>query len=133
MEDYIYLTTLRDMPMVAATLGTGVLLVVAGIGLTLLRPNFIRGIWPAGVGTVLTVLSLLLLAGFNGTAYYPSSSDLQSSLTLANSCSSQFTLTAMAWVSLIIPFVLAYIAYAWHAIDRKSMTRRELEEEEHKY
>ena len=133
MEDCKYLTNLTDMPLVAATLGTGVLLVVAGIGLTLLRPNFIRGIWPAGVGTVLTVLSLLLLAGFNGTAYYPSSSDLQSSLTLANSCSSQFTLTAMAWVSLIIPFVLAYIAYAWHAIDRKSMTRRELEEEEHKY
>ena len=82
---------------------------------------------------MLTVLSLFLLAGYNGTAYYPSVTDPQSSLTLANSCSSQFTLTAMAWVSLLIPFVLAYIAYAWRAIDRRSLTREELKEEEHKY
>lgn len=130
---YKYLDNLLAMPVVAAVLVVGVVLVLAGIGATLLRPAFVRGIWPAGAGTVLTVLALFLLAGYNGTAYYPSVTSLQSSLTLANSCSSEFTLTAMAWVSLFIPFVLAYIVYAWRAIDRRSLTRRELQDEEHKY
>lgn len=128
-----YLHNLLGMPAVLVLFLTGVVLVLIGIGRTLLRPAFVRGIWPAGIGTVLTVLALLLLAGYNDTAFYPSSTDLQSSLTLANSCSSEFTLRVMAWVSLLIPFVLAYIAYAWHAIDRKSLTREELADEEHKY
>lgn len=130
---YKYLHNLLDMPATLLLLLAGVVLVLIGIGRTLLRPAFVRGIWPAGIGTVLTVLALLLLAGYNDTAFYPSSSDLQSSLTLANSCSSEFTLRVMAWVSLLIPFVLSYIAYAWHAIDRKPLTREELADEEHKY
>ena len=133
LQPHKYFDNLLAMPAVAAVLLAGVVLVLVGIGLTLRRPAFARGIWFAGAGTVLTVLSLFLLAGYNGTAYYPSVTDPQSSLTLANSCSSQFTLTAMAWVSLLIPFVLAYIAYAWRAIDRRSLTREELKEEEHKY
>ena len=128
-----YLHNLLDMPATLVLLAAGVVLVLIGIGRTLLRLAFVRGIWPAGTGTVLTVLALLLLAGYNDTAFYPSSTDLQSSLTLANSCSSEFTLRVMAWVSLFIPFVLAYIAYAWHAIDRKPLTREELADEEHKY
>ena len=78
-------------------------------------------------------MAVFFLAGFNGTAYYPSCTDLQSSLTLQNSSSSRFTLTVMFWVSLLIPFVLAYIVYAWRAMDRKSITREEIETTEHKY
>lgn len=133
LEPYKYLHNFLEMPVVSAIFLVGVVLVLFGIGRTLMRPAFRRGIWPAGIGTVLTVLALLLIAGYNATAYYPSTADLQSSLTLANSCSSEFTLRTMAWVSLLIPFVLAYIAYAWHAIDRKSLTREELQRGEHQY
>lgn len=133
LESHKYWHNLIGMPATLVLFLIGVLLVLFGIGRTLFKSGYVRGIWAAGTGTVLTVLALFLLAGYNGTAYYPSTADLQSSLTLANSCSSQFTLTAMAWVSVIIPFVLAYIAYAWHAIDRKSLTREELEGDGHKY
>ena len=92
-----------------------------------------NGIWFAGPGVVLTVLALLLCAGYNNTAYYPSTADLQSSLTLANSCSSEFTLRTMAYVSILVPFVLAYIIYAWRAIDRKPITAKELEQDGHAY
>ena len=85
------------------------------------------------IGVVLTVLALLLCAGYNNTAYYPSTADLQSSLTLANSCSSEFTLRTMAYVSILVPFVLAYIIYAWRAIDRKPITAKELEQDGHAY
>ena len=81
----------------------------------------------------MTVLALLLCAGYNNTAYYPSTADLQSSLTLANSCSSEFTLRTMAYVSILVPFVLAYIIYAWRAIDRKPITAKELEQDGHAY
>lgn len=133
LESHKYWHNLIGMPATLVLFLIGVLLVLFGIGRTLFKSGYVRGIWAAGTGTVLTVLALFLLAGYNGTAYYPSTADLQSSLTLANSCSSQFTLTAMAWVSVIIPFVLAYIVYAWHAIDRKSLTREELEGDGHKY
>ena len=133
MAPYKYLDNLLALPAVLALLLIGVGLVLFGILATLLKQNFCRGIWPAGIGTVCTVLALLLMVGYNNTAYYPSTADLQSSLTLANSCSSHFTLTAMSCVSLIIPFVLAYIVYAWRAIDKKSLTRQELSKEEHKY
>jgi cytochrome d ubiquinol oxidase subunit II len=111
----------------------GVALVLFGIVKTIRSKTYVRGIWPVGVGTVLTVLALLLCAGWNHTAYYPSTADLQSSLTLANSSSSLFTLQVMAVVSLIIPFVLAYIVWCWRAIDLRSITRKELEEDEHTY
>ena len=132
MEPYKYLHNLLHMPAVLAMLLAGVVLVLWGIW----RGGFtesLRGIWSAGIGTVLVVLSVFFLAGFGGTAYYPSLTDLQSSLTLENSSSSRFTLTVMFWVSLLIPFVLAYIVYAWRAMDRKSITAEEMETTEHKY
>ena len=107
----------------------GVLAVLWGIIRTLWKPAFDKGIWFAGAGTVLTVLALLLVAGYNNTAYYPSTADLQSSLTLANSCSSQFTLRVMAYVSILVPFVLAYIFYAWRSIDRKKIDAKEMQDE----
>ncbi len=133
VEPYKYLNNLLEMTVVLCLLLLGVALVLCGIVMTLCKANFHRGIWFSGLGTVLTVLALLLTVGYNHTAYYPSTADLQSSLTLANSCSSHFTLTAMSWVSLIIPFVLAYIIYAWRMIDKKSLTKQELSQEEHKY
>ena len=108
-------------------------MVLFGILRTLFHRYYYRGIWPAGMGTVLTVMALFMLAGYNNTAYYPSTADLQRSLTLTNSCSSRFTLNAMTWVSILIPFVLAYIVYAWYRIDAESLTRKELNETEHKY
>jgi cytochrome d ubiquinol oxidase subunit II len=104
----------------------GVVLVLFGIGKTILSKTYIGGIWSAGIGTVLTVLALLLCSAWNNTAYYPSTADLQSSLTIQNSCSSEFTLTTMFWVSLLVPFVLAYIVYAWRAIDAKKLDKEEL-------
>ena len=111
----------------------GVVAVLWGIIRTLWKPAFDKGIWFAGAGTVLTVLALLLVAGYNNTAYYPSTHDLQSSLTLANSCSSQFTLKVMAYVSILVPFVLAYIFYAWRSIDNRKIDAKEMEEGGHAY
>ena len=111
-----YLQNLMDMWYVALVLLVGVVLLLYGIGRTVVSKTWRGGIWLAGIGTVLAVLALLLCAGWNNTCYYPSNEDLQSSLNIVNSCSSEFTLRTMAWVSLLIPFVLAYIAYAWRAI-----------------
>lgn len=119
MQPYKYALNLLEMPYVTGILLIGVILVLWGIGKTYLNPSYREGIWFSGTGTVLTVLALLLCAGWNHTAYYPSISDLQSSLTLQNSCSSPFTLKVMSYVSILIPFVLAYIFYAWRAIDLK--------------
>ena len=130
MEEYKYLFNLIEMPAVLALFLVGAVLLVAGVVLTLLKPKFTRGIWLAGPGTVFVVMALFMIAGYNGTAYYPSTADLQSSLTLQNSSSSEFTLTAMSIVSLIIPFVVAYIAYFWYKMDRRSLTAQELKEEE---
>ena len=113
-----YLQNLLDMWYVALVLVIGVVLLLYGIGRTVVSKTWRGGIWPAGIGTVLAVLALLLCAGWNNTCYYPSNEDLQSSLNIMNSCSSEFTLRTMAWVSLLIPFVLAYIAYAWRAIGK---------------
>ena len=104
----------------------GVVMVLFAIGKTIVSKDYIGGIWPAGIGVVLVVLPLLLMSAWNGTAYYPSTADLQSSLTIANSCSSEFTLRTMFYVSLIIPFVLAYIVYAWWAIDKKKLDKQEI-------
>jgi len=126
MEPYKYLTNFLDMWYLLIVLLIGVVLVLYGIGKTVLTKNYNGGIWPAGIGTVLTVLALLLCSGWNNTAYYPSTADLQSSLTIANSCSSEFTLRTMFWVSLLVPFVLAYIIYAWRAIDSKKLDKDEI-------
>lgn len=121
-----YLDNMLTMWYVFAAFVAGVALVLYAIAKTMLDKTYIKGIWPAGTGVVLTVLALLLCAGWNGTAYYPSNADLQSSLTIANSSSSEFTLSVMAVVSLLVPFVLAYIAYVWRAMDRKKIDKAEL-------
>ena len=130
MVEYKYLFNLIEMPAVLALFLVGAVLLVAGVALTLFKKGFTRGIWLAGPGTVFVVMALFMIAGYNGTAYYPSTADLQSSLTIQNSSSSEFTLTAMSIVSLIIPFVVAYIAYFWYKMDRRSLTAQELKEEE---
>ena len=126
MEKYKYLHNFLQMPVVFVMFLVGAVLLVAGVALTLLKPNFKRGIWLAAPGTVLAVMALFMIAAYNNTAYYPSTYHLQASLTLANSCSSEFTLRTMAVVSLIIPFVVAYIAYFWRQMDKKSLTSDEL-------
>ncbi|MDR0940023.1 MAG: cytochrome d ubiquinol oxidase subunit II [Mediterranea sp.] len=125
-EAYKYFFNLVQMPVVLILFLAGVVLVLFGIGKTVLKPAFEKGIWFSGIGTVLTVWALLLIAGYNNTAYYPSNADLQSSLTLANSCSSAFTLKTMAIVSIFVPFVLAYIFYAWRCIDKDKITKEEI-------
>ena len=132
MEPFKYLHNLLQMPVVLGMLLIGVVLVVTGIikgGWT----SSCKGIWFAGAGTVLVVMAVFFLAGFNGTAYYPSCTDLQSSLTIANSSSSRFTLQVMFWVSLLIPFVVAYIAYAWHQMDRGKISSGDIEKTGDKY
>ena len=120
-EPYKYLRNLLEMPYVTVVLLLGVVSVLWSIRLGWCGSR--RAVWFGGAGTVLTVLSLLLLAGWNGTAYYPSLTDMQSSLTISNSSSSLFTLKTMAWVSLFIPFVVAYIWYVWGALSRKTGER----------
>ena len=130
MEKGKYFTNLLEMPAVLGMLLIGAALLVTGVAMTLLCKNFKRGIWLAGPGTTLAVMALFMIVGYNNTAYYPSTADLASSLTLANSSSSEFTLRAMAIVSLIIPFVVAYIAYFWRQMDKKSLTTEELDHSE---
>ena len=130
MEPYKYLHNFIDMWYLSVVLLAGVALVLYGIIRTVVSKTYICGIWPVGIGTVLTVLALLLSAGWNNTAYYPSNADLQSSLTIANSCSSYFTLNTMAVVSILIPFVLAYIVYAWYSIDKKKLDKQEIATDE---
>lgn len=129
-EDMKYLHNLIEMPVLIPILLIGVGLVLWGIFWSSRCTAYRKGIWFTGIGTVLIVLVLFLLAGWNHTAYYPSLADADSSLTLANSCSSEFTLRTMTYVSFLIPFVLAYITYAWRAIDKKRITQEEIEKEE---
>lgn len=133
IENYKYLHNFIQMPPVLILFLHGVMFVLLGIGIQFFGRRKRRSIWLSGAGTVLTVMALFMVAGYNGTAYYPSSTDLRSSLTIANSCSSEFTLKTMFWVSLAIPFVMAYIAYAWRAIDRRRITRREMTITDDKY
>ena len=130
MEPYKYLTNFIEMPVVLAVFLAGVVAVLWGIIRTLWKPAFDKGIWFAGAGTVLTVLALLLVAGYNNTAYYPSVADLQSSLTIGNSCSSPFTLEVMSYVSILVPFVLGYIFYAWRALDLRKISGEEMQEKD---
>lgn len=133
MEPFKYWHNFMAMPLLFVLFLLGVVSVLFGLTKSILSSAYTKGIWFAGVGAVLTVLALLLCVGYNHTAYYPSTADLQSSLTLANSCSSEFTLKTMAYVSILVPFVLAYIVYAWRAIDRKPITMEELKEDGHAY
>lgn len=133
MEPMKYWHNLIDMWYVTIVLLIGVVLVLYGIGKTVVSKTYVGGIWPVGIGVVLVVLCLLLCAGWNNTAYYPSNADLQSSLTIANSCSSEFTLRTMFYVSLLIPFVLAYIAYAWRKLDSRKIDKEEIATDEEAY
>ena len=132
LEPFKYLHNFLQMPVVLVMFLLGVVLVLWGM----FQGAFTKsrgGIWPAGIGTVLVVMAVFFVAGYNGTAYYPSSTDLQSSLTIRNSSSSPFTLQVMFWVSLLIPFVLAYIVYAWRQMDKKRITSDEIADTQHKY
>jgi len=129
MEPMKYLDNFIQMWWLTIILLIGVVLVLYGTCKTLFKSNYISGIWPVGIGVVLTVLALLLCVGYNNTAYYPSNADIQSSLTLTNSCSSEFTLRTMAYVSIFIPFVLAYIIIAWRSIDKKKIDDNDIKDE----
>ncbi len=133
MEKYKYWHNLLQMPAVLAIFLVGVFSALYGIAKTIFKGGYRRGIWWTGAGTVFAVMALFMLAGYNGTAYYPSYSDLQSSLTISGSCSSEFTLKVMTYVSFLIPFVLAYIIYAWRSMDSKSITAEEIETTDDKY
>jgi len=135
IEDFKYLNNLLQMPVILILFLTGVILVLTGIGCALFffLKNGSKGIWFAGIGTVFTVMALFLIAGFNHTAFYPSTFDLQSSLTIQNSSSSRYTLTVMSYVSLLVPFVLAYIIYAWRSINLEKIDAAEMETGSHTY
>ena len=133
MEPMKYFHNLTQMWYLLVILVVGVAALLYAIWKTVKEKDYIKGIWPAGIGVVLVVLVLLLCAGWNNTAYYPSNADLQSSLTIQNSCSSEFTLKTMTYVSLLIPFVLAYIVYAWRAIDKKKIDKEEIMANDHIY
>ena len=132
LEPFKYLHNFLAMPVLLVMFLLGVVAVLWGIGISVFKTTS-KGIWFAGIGTVLTVWSLLMCVGFNNTAYYPSTYDLQSSLTIANSSSSQYTLTVMSYVSLLVPFVLAYIWYAWKSISGKKIDQDEINQESHLY
>ncbi len=130
MVPHKYLDNFIEMWYLAVLLLVGVALVLYGVVRTMVSKTYIKGIWPVGIGVVITVLALLLCAGLNNTAYYPSTADLQSSLTIENSSSSEFTLRTMFYVSFLVPFVLAYIAYAWYSLDKKKIDKEEMKEED---
>ncbi|MDR2853875.1 MAG: cytochrome d ubiquinol oxidase subunit II [Prevotellaceae bacterium] len=133
LEPYKYFNNLIQMPLVLVVFLVGVVAVLFGIIATLFKKDFRKGIWFAGAGTVFTVTALLLLAGYNNTAFYPAIPDLQSSLTIQNSSSSLFTLRTMFYVSFFIPFVLAYIVWAWRVLEKKQTTIAEIDEDDHAY
>ena len=130
MEPMKYLNNFITMWYLLVVLFVGVLMLLYALGKTLFTKNYTKGIWFAGIGVVLVVLSLLLSAGWNHTAYYPSNIDIQSSLTISNSCSSLFTLQTMSVVSILVPFVVAYIAYVWYVMDKKKLDKEELKDDE---
>lgn len=132
MEKYKYFFNLIQMKGVMAMLLLGVVAVLAGLFMGAFTKSH-RGIWPAGIGTVLVVMAVFFMVGFNGTSYYPSYADISSSLTIRNSSSSIFTLKSMFYVSLAIPFVLAYIIYAWRQMDSKKISEKEVKETSFKY
>jgi cytochrome d ubiquinol oxidase subunit II len=133
MEKFKYFTNLIEMPVVLGLLLIGVVAVLYGIGRSLLSVNFKNGIWYSGIGTVLTVCCLFLLVGYNNTAFYPASPNLQSSLSIFNASSSLFTLNAMSIVSLLIPVVLVYIIIAWRSMEKKRTDIDDVKNDDHAY
>lgn len=133
LEEMKYLNNFIEMPIVGILFVLGVVTVLYGIINTVVNPKFKKGIWFSGVGTVVTVTMLLLVSGLNNTAYYPSSVDLQSSLTIFNSSSSYFTLSVMSVVSLFVPVIIAYIVYAWGSLEKKKLGLEELDTDGHSY
>jgi len=133
VEAYKYLHNFLAMPLVLILFLVGVVLVLFGLIKSYLAEKYTKGIWFTGGGTILVVFALFLLAGFNHTAFYPSNADLQSSLTIQNASASHYTLTAMSYVSLMVPFVIAYIVWAWRAINNKKLDLEELRNEDHLY
>lgn len=133
LVQYKYFYNLIEMPVNTIIFLLGIVSVLYGIIRTLLNVRWRKGIWFGGAGTVLTVIGLLILAGFNNTAFYPSSADLNSSLTIYNASSSLYTLKTMSWVSIIVPVVIVYIWFAWRSMTRKAITTQELADTEHKY
>lgn len=133
MEKYKYLHNLIEMPVVGILFLLGVLTVLYGIIASILKQSFKKGIWFSGVGTVVTVTMLLLIAGYNNTSFYPSSSDLQSSLTIFNASSSEFTLKAMSWASILVPIVAGYIFIAWRALEKKKTDMDDINSDSHAY
>ena len=129
MEAHKYLNNFLEMPFVLVVFLVGVVMVLSGIFINVFQKSK-NGIWLSGIGTILTVWMLLLNAGFNNTAYYPSNYNLQNSLTIYNSSSSEFTLRTMSYVSLLVPFVLAYIALVWKKLDAKNISEKDLDETE---
>jgi len=132
VESHKFLHNLMAMPIVTAMILVGALMLLGGVCLTLLK-NSTKGIWCSGIGTVLVVIGLFLILGYNHTAFYPSLSDMQSSLTIENASGSRYTLIAMSYVSLMVPFVLAYIIWAWRAMNRDKMTIKEVKSDSHHY
>ena len=132
MVPFKYFINLIEMPIILVALLLGVVAVLYGVIRSLLSPAFKSGIWFSGIGTVITVCSLLLIAGYNNTSFYPSI-HLQSSLTIANASSSEFTLNAMSIVSIFIPFVLAYIIYAWRAMEKGKTDMDDVNNDHHAY
>lgn len=133
LEKYKYFTNFMEMPIILAAFLLGVVAVLVGVVGTWISSKFKKGIWFAGIGTVITVCSLLLTVGYNNTAYYPATPDMQSSLTIFNSSSSEFTLNAMSIVSLIIPVVLAYIFYAWRSMEKNRIDLEDVNNDHHAY
>lgn len=133
MEKYKYFFNLVQMPVVGILFLIGVLLVLFGIIASFLKPQFKKGIWFSGLGTVITVTMLFMIAGYNNTAFYPSSADWQSSLTIFNASSSEFTLRAMSWASLLIPVVVVYIFIAWRSMEKKQTDIQDVNDDSHAY
>ena len=133
LQPYKYFSNLIEMPVIGAFFLIGVLLVLFGIFKSMMDAEYNKGIWFTGLGTVITVCCLLLITGYNNTAFYPSATDLQSSLTIQNSSSSEFTLTVMSIVSILVPFVVAYIIYAWGSLEKKKLDVKDFKEDGHVY
>lgn len=133
MEKYKYFTNFVEMPIIGLFFLLGVFAVLYGIIASLLKYEFKKGVWSAGAGTIVTVTTLLLIAGYNNTAFYPSTADLQSSLTIFNASSSEFTLTAMTWASILVPIVVAYIFIAWRAMEKKRTDIEDVNDDSHAY